>query len=104
MHADGSSGVRWRLSPVAEAALIERFGDEIILFNPAAWTTHFLNAAAAIIFDELASGPRTAAELTAALREAFAEPADTSELVSQVEGTLRDLASIQLISPAETGT
>lgn len=104
IQADGVSEVRWRLSPTGERALIERFDDQIILFNPASWNTHYLNAAASIMFDELAGGARTVAELAAALGETFADPADSPELATHVEAALRDLVSIGLVTRTETGS
>jgi PqqD family protein of HPr-rel-A system len=101
MPTDTESGVRWRLSETAVAALVERLGDETVLFNPAAWTTHYLNAAASILFDELAAGPRSEDELAVTLGAAYDEPADAPGLRTQVAAALRDLASIDLVAPAE---
>lgn len=75
------------------------FDDELVVFNPETWDTHILNAAAALVFSELATAPRSAQEIESLLADALT--ADEREnAADQARRLLDDLHTLGLIEPA----
>lgn len=93
MDTARTDGTRFRLARHPDLRIL-RFEDESLVFNPALWHTHFLNAAGTLIVDCLDEAPATPAELAAALCDEEGNPALP---LDQIEQLLRELASLGLV-------
>jgi PqqD family protein of HPr-rel-A system len=92
------NGPRFRLShPGPLRAFV--FDDEVVVFNAATWSTHILNASAAIVLEALGESARSTDEVARLLAE-VQKTTDPAELTDQVRGLLTDLESLQLVARA----
>lgn len=92
--------MRWRLIAPDDTAVL-RFGDEALVFNPASWETHLLNASAALVLDALAAGPRSVGAIVgevAARVDAGGEATVPADFDGQVTELLGQLASLGLVA------
>jgi PqqD family protein of HPr-rel-A system len=76
------------------------YDDEMVVFNPAAWTTHLLNAAATLVLEALIESPRSAEDIEALLREAL-DPAEAPDAHTHAARVLRELSSLGLVTDAD---
>jgi len=83
---------RYRRNPTIEAAPTQ---DETILFNPASSRFCLLNRSAAVLWASLEQ-PRTMAELTAAMCEAY--EIDAARAGDDVREAVKDLEALELIT------
>src|SRR5215831_15624774 len=74
------------------------FGEEWIVFNPLSWDAHLLNAAAAIVLEQLSAQPQTEAEVADYLRDLVvdAERAHALSSARRLIGELVQLGLVQL--------
>lgn len=92
--------MRWQLAFPDDTPLL-RFDDEALVFNPASWETHLLNASAALVLDALVAGPRSVEEIVGAVaaqvdaRGEAAVPAGFAEQVSELLGQLASLGLVE---------
>ncbi len=75
------------------------FDDEVVVFNAATWSTHILNASAAIVLEALGESARSTDEVARLLAE-VQTTTDPAEITDQVHGLLADLESLQLVERA----
>ena len=100
MDTARSSRARFRLARHPDLRIL-RYEDESLVFNPALWHTHFLNAAGTLILDCLDEAPATPAELAAALCDEEGNPALP---IDQIEQLLREFTSLGLVEREAEGS
>ena len=72
------------------------FGDESVVFNPASWDAHLLNAAAAGILELLAQGPQSASELESFLRAVLLE-SERPQAAIHAQRLVQELTQLGLV-------
>lgn len=95
MHIEAAGGRRWRLAAI-DRARMARYGDELIVFNPLSWQTHYFNASAARVLNALLQGPRGTSELIDAMgldADAQTQERVLSELLGDLQ--LKGLVGVQ---------
>lgn len=85
--------MRWQLVSPADTACL-RLDDEALVFNPARWETHLLNAAAALVLDALVAGPGSVEEIVAAVAREVEIPAGFAGQVAELLGQLESLGLV----------
>jgi PqqD family protein of HPr-rel-A system len=80
------------------------FGDEWIVFNPLSWDAHLLNAAAAVVLEQLSAQPQTEAEVADYLRDLLmdAERAHALTSARRLLGELVQLGLVRLVAADAT--
>ena len=87
--------MRWQLRTL-DGLKVARFDREALVFNPVSWQTHLLNDSAVRALEALRSGPRSLAELAAAIR-GDADAGDRGEELRVSEALLAELLTLGLV-------
>jgi PqqD family protein of HPr-rel-A system len=75
---------------------ILKFGNESIVFNPTSWDAHLLNAAAAVVLEVLAQGPRSIGDISSLLSEALLE-AERGDAFEHAQRLLHEFEQLGLV-------
>jgi PqqD family protein of HPr-rel-A system len=80
------------------------FGDEWIVFNPLSWDAHLLNAAAAVVLEQLSAQAQTESEVADYLRDLVtdAERAHALTYARRLIGELMQLRLVRLVAADAT--
>jgi PqqD family protein of HPr-rel-A system len=78
------------------------FGDEWVILNPLSWDAHLLNAAAAIVLEQLGAEPQSEDEIADTLRDLLVD-AEQADAGKQAQRLIGDLVQLGLVHKVPAG-